>query len=58
MNADVLPTYEASPGLTTVWLLERPFVAYVELLVLSGVEDRRRNEFIFRRSAPRHGSQE
>lgn len=30
-----LPLYECSPGLVAVWLLERPFVAYSELMVLS-----------------------
>jgi hypothetical protein len=30
-----LAFYESSPGLVAVWLLERSFVAYVEVLILS-----------------------
>jgi hypothetical protein len=30
-----LAFYESSPGLVDVWLLERSFVAYVEVLILS-----------------------
>ena len=30
-----LPTYETAPGLISVWLLQRPFVAYVEVMTLS-----------------------
>jgi hypothetical protein len=30
-----LPLYESSPGLVAVWLLERSFVAYTEVMVLS-----------------------
>jgi heme-degrading monooxygenase HmoA len=30
-----LPGYEVAPGLISVWLLRRPFVAYVEVMILS-----------------------
>jgi hypothetical protein len=32
---DVIPRYEAAPGIISVWLLQRPFVAYIEFVVLS-----------------------
>ena len=31
----VIPRYEAAPGLISIWLMQRPFVAYVELATLS-----------------------
>jgi heme-degrading monooxygenase HmoA len=30
-----LPLYESTPGLIKVWVLQRPFVAYTEVVVLS-----------------------
>lgn len=30
-----IPSYEAAPGLVSVWLLQRPFVAYVEVMIIS-----------------------
>jgi heme-degrading monooxygenase HmoA len=30
-----IPAYEAAPGLHSVWLLERPFVEYIEVMTIS-----------------------
>jgi hypothetical protein len=35
IKTEVIPSYEQAPGLVMVWVLERPFVAYVELVLLS-----------------------
>ena len=35
IRENVMPKYEAMPGLLMVWLLQRQFVAYVELVLLS-----------------------
>ena len=35
LQRNEIPHYEAAPGLISVWLLQRPFVAYVELLIIS-----------------------